>query len=126
MDADMVSKVKNPFVTTRTTRKVGIGISLLEQSANEAEGTLMIDSEPGKGTEIIATFKNSHIDRKPLGDIGATMISLILGNPEIDFIYKSDMNGIKTELDTKEIKAELNGVDITNQAVLHLIKGLFE
>lgn len=126
MDEDMVEKVKDPFMTTRTTRKVGMGISLLEQSAVEAEGNLVINSEKGKGTEIIATFKNSHIDRKPIGDIASTIIALILGNPEIDFIYVSNLNGVNTELDTREIKAGLNGINITNPDVLELIRGLFE
>ena len=126
MNREMLKMVRDPFVTTRTTRRVGFGISLLDQAAHEADGDLVISSEPDKGTEIKATFKRSHIDCKPIGDIGSTIISLILGNPDVDFKYESDYDGVKTTLDTSEIKAELDGVSITNPAVLQLIKNLFE
>ncbi|MDY6970215.1 MAG: ATP-binding protein [Spirochaetota bacterium] len=125
MDPDMVRKVRDPFVTTRTTRKVGLGISLLEQAAKEADGYLELKSEPGKGTEITATFTSSHIDRKPMGDIGSTMISLIIGNPDVDFFYESNIDGDITLLDTKEIKEELDGISISDPAVIKLIREVF-
>ena len=126
MDKNMLNNVRDPFITTRTTRRVGLGISLLEQSAHEADGDIVISSELGKGTEIIATFKNSHIDRRPLGDIGSTIILLIHGNPDIDFIYETNYDGVEMKLDTREIKAELEGVSITTPAVLKLIRDLFQ
>ncbi|MBN2038946.1 MAG: ATP-binding protein [Spirochaetes bacterium] len=126
MDREMTGKIRDPFVTTRSTRRVGLGISLLEQSAIEAEGNLMIESEPGRGTEITATFRNTHIDRKPLGDIASTIITLIVGNPEIDIVYMSNLNGIITELDTREIKMEIGDIGITNSEVLKAIKSLFK
>ena len=88
MDPEMLKNVRDPFVTTRTTRRVGLGISLLEQAAHEADGGLKLDSKLGEGTEISATFKLDHIDLKPLGNIGSTFVSIILGNPDIDFVYK--------------------------------------
>lgn len=122
MDESMLKAVTDPFVTTRTTRRVGFGIPLLAQSAMEADGDIIITSRVGAGTEITATFKYSHIDRKPLGDIGSTIVSAILGNPDIDFSYKSEFDGEVMEVDTREIKAELEGVRITEPAVLELIR----
>ncbi len=122
----MVEAACDPFVTSRTTRRVGLGIPLLAQAAKEADGTLIVKSRLGEGTEIMSTFKNSHIDRKPLGDIGATLVTLILGSPDIDFFYESDIDGVKTEVDTRVIKAELEGVSITEPAVLQLIKDIFK
>ncbi len=125
MEEEIVDKVLDPFTTSRTTRRVGMGIPLLAQSAREADGNLVMKSKIGEGTELEATFKNSHIDRRPVGDIGSTMVTLILGNPDINFQYESDFDGVKTEFDTRDIKAELDGVSITEPAVLQLIRDLF-
>ncbi len=122
MDEVMAKNVSDPFVTTRTTRRVGLGIPLLAQSAQEADGEISVKSVKGKGTEITATFKCSHIDRKPLGDIASTIITIILGNPDIDIVYQSDFDGTITEIDTREIKSELESVSITEPAVLELIR----
>lgn len=122
MDEEMTRKITDPFVTTRTTRRVGMGIPLLAQSAREAEGSLVLKSKIGEGTEVTATFRYSHIDRKPLGDMGATMVTLILGNPDVDFRYESHIDGSVTEIDTREIKKELDGVNITEPAVLDLVR----
>lgn len=126
MDREMVKTVRDPFVTTRTTRRVGLGLPMLEQAAKEANGGLSVISKPGHGTELRVTFQASHIDRKPLGDIASSIITLIMGNPEVDFIYESDLNGEKITLDTQAIRAELEGTTtITDPAVLKLIRGLF-
>ena len=122
MDAEMVKNVRDPFVTSRTTRRVGLGISLLEQSTMEAEGSFDIQSELGKGTTVTAAFRLTHIDRKPLGDIGATMVALIMGNPGVDFLYVDNLGGEETVIDTREIKEQLDGLSITEPAVLQLIK----
>jgi hypothetical protein len=124
MAPEMLAKVKDPFVTTRTTRRVGLGLPLLEQSAREADGELTVDSAPGQGTRIVATFKASHIDRKPLGDIAETLVALIMGNPEIDFDFEADLDGRRMALDTREIRAELEGVSIADPAVVKAIRNL--
>ena len=127
MDPEMVKSVTDPFVTTRTTRRVGLGLSMLEQAAQETGGDLTVTSEQGIGTEIRATFRASHIDRKPFGDIGSSMISLIMGNPDVDFIYESDFDGEKTTVDTRAIRTELDGTtSINDPAVLKLLRGVFE
>ncbi|MGD9034855.1 MAG: ATP-binding protein [Desulfobacteraceae bacterium] len=125
MDRDMLEKAGDPFFTTRTTRRVGLGLSLLQQAAREADGEFFITSKPGQGTEVRATFQVSHIDRKPLGDMGSTLVSLILGNPDADFVYASNFDGEETTLDTRMIKAELDDTTtVSDPAVLNLIKNI--
>ncbi len=125
MNKSLLKKARDPFTTTRTTRRVGMGISLLEQAVIEAQGELKISSRPGKGTEIIATFKASHIDRKPIGDLGSTVTTLITGNPRIDFIIRTKIGGEEVQLNTSEIKAGLEDVSITNPLVLNHIREFF-
>ena len=123
MDSQMLKGVTDPFVTSRTTRRVGLGIPLFEQAARETGGHLSVTSERGSGTEIAATFKAGHIDRKPMGDMGATLVSLVAGNPDVDFIYESNLNGKKASLDTRSIKKEIDGVTtISDPRVLKLIR----
>lgn len=112
----------HPFFTTKTVRGFGLGIPLLAQAAEECNGMFTIESAPGKGTTITAEFQMSHIDRKPLGDIGATIITLIAGHPEIDFSLTLERNGVIYRFDTAEIKKELNGVPINLPNILKLIK----
>ncbi|GAG56501.1 hypothetical protein ES703_62108 [subsurface metagenome] len=109
MDEKTVKNVLDPFFTTKNTRKVGLGLPLLAQSAEESGGSIKIKSKPGKGTRIKATFGYSHIDRRPLGDICKSLIVLIAANPDINFIYEYRENGASYHLDTKELKN-----DITN------------
>ncbi|HHE38370.1 MAG TPA: ATP-binding protein, partial [Candidatus Cloacimonetes bacterium] len=76
MNEETVKKVLDPFYTTRTTRRVGLGLSLLQQAAKESNGDFEINSKPGVGTEIKASFQDSHIDRKPIGDMNSTIVTL--------------------------------------------------
>lgn len=124
MAPEMAARAKDPFVTSRTTRRVGLGLPLLEQSAREAEGQFELHSIPGEGTTVQATFRNSHIDRKPLGDIASTMIALFLGNPEVDFVFERDSDGIRAKVDTREIRAQLGEIPITHPAVLEQLRPL--
>ncbi|MBQ8391988.1 MAG: ATP-binding protein [Clostridia bacterium] len=104
MDAEMVKRVSDPFVTTRTTRKVGLGISLLKSLAQQAGGDIKLQSEVGVGTIIRADFSYSHIDRQPLGDISAVMVSLISMNPTLDFVYTHSFEKEEFQLDTRELR----------------------
>jgi anti-sigma regulatory factor (Ser/Thr protein kinase) len=124
MSPEMVARVRDPFATTRTTRRVGLGLSLLDQAAREADGALEIRSTPGRGTEVVASFRLSHIDCRPLGDIAATMVALLLGNPGVDFVYESNAGGHTVELDTRELKEQLGDVPLTHPEVLILIRQL--
>lgn len=103
MDEEVAKKVLDPFFTTRTTRRVGLGLPLLAQAARESGGKIEIDSAPGKGTRVKASFGYSHIDRKPMGDIYETLKVLILGNPEVDFLFIHKKGDEEYHLDTKEL-----------------------
>ncbi len=105
IDEETVKKVLDPFFTTRTTRKVGLGLPLLRQAARESGGDVEIESKVGRGTRVKATFGYSHIDRKPLGNMKATLTTLIVGNPEVDFIYEHKEDELEYRLDTREIRA---------------------
>ena len=107
MDEKSIKRVIDPFFTTRTTRKVGLGLPLLSQAARESGGDFEIESKVGRGTRVKATFGYSHIDRKPLGNMEATLTTLIAGNPDIDFIYKHKKDDLEYRLDTKEIRARI-------------------
>lgn len=125
MDAETLAKVTDPFYTTRTTRKVGVGISLLKQNAEQTGGSLTIESELGKGTKLTVTFGFSHLDRPILGDIAGTMTLLIGANPQIRFIYIHKTVLSDFEFDTKEAKQELEGVPINHPDILLALKELF-
>lgn len=120
--AEILKQVTDPFYTTRTTRKVGFGLSLLAQSAQEAAGGLTIESEEGRGTIITASFSHSHIDRKPLGNIADTFSVLIAGNPEIDFIFDYRKNSAVFFLDTTEIRAGLDGIPLNAPSVISALR----
>lgn len=122
MDAEFLRRVLDPFVTTRTTRKVGLGLSLFQQSAQEAGGDLRIESTPGKGTKVTAFMTHSHIDRKPMGNLAETVITLVEGNPGVDFVYNHRKNGGEYLLDTREIRTELEEIPINNPAVVRFIR----
>ena len=107
MDEEMVKRVTDPFVTTRTTRKVGLGISLLKSLAQQAGGDIKLESKVGVGTVIRADFSYGHIDRQPLGDISAVMVSLISMNPTIDFIQTHSFEKEQFQLDTRELRKVL-------------------
>lgn len=82
MTAEQVAHVTDPFFTTRTTRKVGLGIPFFKYAAESTGGSFLIESEPGKGTTVTAVFGLSHIDRMPLGDMNATIHNLIVYHPD--------------------------------------------
>jgi len=103
MDRETLKKAADPFYSTRLTRNVGLGLSLLKQATRECGGTFKIESEISKGTSIKATFQNSHIDRKPLGDLNTTLMTLIGTHPEINFVVNFKNTETTFCLDTEEI-----------------------
>jgi hypothetical protein len=122
MDKDMLNRVLDPFMTTKTTRRFGLGLPLLAQAARAANGRLTVESEPGRGTCVRADFELDHIDLKPLGDIPQTLAILIMGYPEVDIVYLHKAGPSQYELDTRKIKAELDGVPIQSPDVIAVIK----
>lgn len=122
MDEKTQKKALDPFFTSKKVRRFGLGLSLLSESAKAANGHLSIKSEKGKGTKIRADFQYSHIDRKPLGDIGQTIITLVIGNPDIDIIYVHKKDGHEYSLDTRKIKARLKDIPINSPDGIRMTK----
>lgn len=110
MTAEQVQHVTDPFFTTRTTRKVGLGVPFFKYAAESTGGSFTIESEVGKGTTVTAVFGLSHIDRMPLGDISSTIHTLIVYHPDTDFCYTYCYNGRSFSLDTREFREILEGV----------------
>ena len=118
----LVEKVVDPFFTTRTTRKVGLGLSLLQQAARACEGDLQVQSKEGEGTLVRAHFRYNHIDLKPLGDMASTMVTLIVGNPHMDFQYQHRKKDKTFVFDTVEFKRELEDVPIVHPKVVQFVR----
>ena len=122
MSPEFLENVCDPFATTRTTRRVGLGLSLLKAAAEQCGGGLNITSELGMGTEVTVWFIHDHIDRVPLGKIDETVLMLITCNPKIDFIYTHTVNDNEFKMDSREIKKIIEGVEITNHDVVLWMK----
>jgi len=122
MDKDFLQRVVDPFTTTRTTRKVGLGIPLLKQNAEVTGGTFSIDSEPGVGTALKARFVRSHIDCLPLGDIGGTIALLMCSYPEIEFTVKTVVNSHEFSVSTSELREALEGLPLNDPSVYPVVK----
>jgi len=108
MSPDFLAQVMDPFTTTRTTRKVGMGIPLLRMAAQQTGGDVEIQSAPGVGTTTVATFYTGHIDCPPLGDLAGSLALFLQGAPDTmhtRYIHETDTG--RFELDTREIRAIL-------------------
>ena len=110
MTKEQVERVTDPFYTSRTTRKVGLGVPFFKLAAESTGGNFSIESEPGKGTTITAIFTLNHIDRMPLGDMTATIHTLIQGHPDTDFLYVYRCGKKEFSLDTREMHAILGDI----------------
>ena len=117
MTEQQVNNVRDPFFTTRTTRKVGMGIPLFKFAAEMTGGSLEIESEVGVGTKVSAYFKTDHLDFTPIGDMTSTMISLITMNLGIDFIYKRKVNQNEFTVDTRQLKEILGDVPLNEPSI---------
>lgn len=131
MDAETAEKVQDPFYTTRTTRTVGLGIPLLKLAAEQADGSFILQSEPGKGAWAEAEFRHSHIDRMPLGDLSSTFLTLLISHPNIDwtFLYRvTEKNKQSREFlfENAELKSELGDISLTEPGILTFLRGIFE
>jgi len=126
MDAEMVRRVVDPFVTTRTTRKVGLGIPLLKAAAEACQGGMKIESTPGKGTRLEVVFQRSHIDRMPLGDLPGTFLNMMIGAPQIHWVFVYTVDDNVFELDDAPIKEELDGIPLTDPDVLNFLRKTLE
>lgn len=121
MAKEQLNRVTDPFHTTRTTRKVGLGIPFFKMAAEMTGGSLRIESCVGKGTVITATFVLSHIDRMPLGDMPQTITQLICLNESINITYAYSLNGNEFTVSSREFIETLEGIPLNNPSVMHFI-----
>jgi anti-sigma regulatory factor (Ser/Thr protein kinase) len=122
MSEDVVARAADPFYTTRSTRRVGLGLALLHEAARMANGSLEISSAPGRGTTVKAALQMSHIDRKPLGNMAETVIALIAMHAGVDILYEHTRDGKLIAFDTKEVRNELGGASLNTVEALSVIR----
>jgi len=126
MSPELVRQVTDPFVTSRTERKVGLGIPLLKFAAESCNGWFRIESELGKGTQVSVQFQHSHIDRMPLGNVEDTLLTLELGTPEVNWVFIVRKNEKEFYFDDADFKKELDGLSITEPDVIRFIREYFK
>ena len=132
MSEEVVKQVVDPFYTSRTERKVGLGIPLFKASAESCHGGMTISSRPGVGTKVEASFQHSHIDRMPLGDLPSTFLTLVLTHPEVHWVFKYSFNppykstARTFEFDDQPVKEALQDVPLTHPDVITFIRSSLE
>lgn len=119
MDAEFLARVTSPFTTTRKTRRVGLGIPMIKEQCESCDGEFNIESEVGVGTTMRMSFRKSHIDLPPMGDLADTMVTLVNGSPEKpDFVLRYVNGGEEFVFDTRQIRQILEGVALSTPDVL--------
>jgi len=128
MSEEILEGVTDPFYTTRTTRKVGLGLPLLKMAAEQTGGSMEITSKSKEeypdahGTTVTAVFNKNHIDYTPLGNVTETIVTLIQGHPDTDFIFSHTRDGKSVELDTRELREILENVPLNTYEVIVWIR----
>ena len=122
MSEELVRSVTEPFTTTRKTRKVGLGLPLLKQTAEMTDGSMCIESTVGVGTVVTAVFGLDHIDRPPMGDVAGAWFSLVVMNPEKDFLFTYDYDGQVFTFDTREVREAVAPIPLNQMEISAWIK----
>lgn len=117
MDEATVARVTDPFYTSRSTRHVGLGLPLWAAAAQRADGNMRVRSQPGVGTAVSAEFRLSHPDRQPLGDMPGTIMAFLLSGQATDLHYVHSVGDLEFELDSAEVRANLDGTPVGHPAV---------
>ncbi len=128
MSEETVKSVVNPFYTTRTTRSVGLGIPLLKLEAEQTGGSLSITSVPKEvdssshGTKVTAIFNKNHLDFTPLGDVTQSIVTLIGGHPDTDFLFRHTYRDKEVVIDTRELRSQLEDVPLDTYEVIKWVQ----
>ena len=123
MTQEQVQQVIDPFFTTRTTRKVGLGVPLFKLSAEQTGGSFTLTSQVGVGTSVEAVFRTDSIDFTPLGDVAATISTIVCMNEDKDFIYTRKIDGAEFKFLSADIKKILDGVPLSEPSVMNWVEG---
>lgn len=136
MDPELLARVTDPFVTSRTTRKVGLGIPLLKAAAEACRGGLTIHSSPAEGTRLEVSFQHNHIDRMPLGNLAATLLTLVVAYPDIHWLLRYSVRhpgghppagaASAYTFDDRPVKAALDGLPLCEPEVLGFLREYLE
>ena len=126
MSPEFLAKVTDPYTTSRTTRKVGLGLPLIKMNAEQAGGTFAIESEVGKGTKTFFSFAHDNIDRPPLGDIANAVVFCAAQNEDIHIIYTHKTPFGEYIFDTAEIKEALDGMSMNNIQLIRYLEGMIK
>ena len=122
MAPEVAARLEDPFYTTRTTRKVGMGIPLFKQSAMQSGGNLSVESEPGKGTTVTAWFELGNIDRPPLGDVANSFVLMVSANPQIHFTLSYVVNENEYNFDSVEVAEVLGDIELSDVRVIRMLE----
>jgi hypothetical protein len=123
MGQEELNRALDPFYTTRSTRRVGLGLPLFYETTKRCDGDFRLDSHPGKGTRVEASFTLDHIDLPPMGDLAGTITAFMAGHPEVDLTYVHRTNGDEFVLDTEEVKGILGVDELTDPAIIEFLRG---
>jgi hypothetical protein len=126
MNEETLQKVTDPFFTSRTTRKVGLGIPFFKMSAEQTDGSLSIHSKVGQGTSVTGVFKRKHIDCPPIGDLQVTVALLITGHPDVELIFTYNCKGEEFSLRTSDVKEALGDMDLRMPKVSSFLKDMIK
>ena len=122
MTPELLAQVSDPFTTTRTTRKMGLGLPLLRMAAEQT-----IESVEGTGTTVTARFQASHIDCPPVGDMAGTVALLLQGAPDLELHYTHTIEKARFQLGTEELRAQLGpGISLAEPDVILWIRDYLE
>jgi anti-sigma regulatory factor (Ser/Thr protein kinase) len=126
MDEDEITKALDPFYTTKKVRRIGLGLPMLKEACRLCDGAFSIESSRIGGTKVTARFRHSHIDRQPLGNMASTLLMLITGNPDMDFVYTHRKNGATFSVNTRIIKDTIEDVPVTNPEIIRFIRTMID
>lgn len=122
MASELAASATDPFVTTRKERRVGLGLPLLEQAAKATGGSLTIESKLDQGTCVTATFRHSHLDRQPLGDIAETLVAILLANPDVRLVYTHRKDDREIVFDADDVRSALGSTPISAPDVIAVLR----
>ncbi len=126
MTPEFMAKVTDPYTTSRTTRKVGLGLPLIKMNTENCGGGIKLQSEVGKGTRLDFWFQHNHWDRPPMGDLAGTIVMLCAAHEDIHIIYKHITDEDEFVFDTDEIHEALDGMSMNDVKVMGWLKDMVQ